>query len=201
MLLNSLACRRRILLTLSRSTEVDFQGILALPYGVHKFRFIVDGQVRFSYDYDQFSHNGELVGNVILVESLAEGQVVRGPRLDKPEYRWTTTIPPKLQRYALIEEHKRTPEGAKKNLTVLEPPVLPAHFDRVILNYPGFKMDPPMREDEVPQGKTGLTVSELPPANDVLLNHLTACATRSGLISVGCTTRYRQKVRTSSLLQ
>jgi hypothetical protein len=61
-----------------------------------------------------------------------------------------------------------------------QPPNLPPHLERVILNSSIVS-----KED----------TSVLPVPNHVVLNHLYACSIRDGVMAVAGTTRYRKKVK------
>ncbi len=87
------------------------------------------------------------------------------------------------------QQIERIKENNKRlNSMIPQPPSLPRHLEKVILN------TTPKELDRTVGGAGGDDNSILPVPNHVVLNHLTASAIKNGMLAVGTTTRYKRKV-------
>lgn len=106
-----------------------------------------------------------------------------------PPGEYTNEIPGYLLAYAhsrnIIENNIdnstsiRNPPESPGSMTEDQPPTLPPHLEKVLLNSSAVS-----KEDN----------SVLPVPNHVVLNHLYACSIRDGVMAVAGTARYRKKV-------
>ncbi|KAI9096907.1 hypothetical protein DFS34DRAFT_127627 [Phlyctochytrium arcticum] len=200
-------------------SNADFTTVIDMPPGTHRFKFIVDDEWKCSEDLPIASDaDGNLVNYLEITDEAGEGQ---GDGLDglsrfsdvkdedakrgvvdvdilasTPPEAYGMEIPsyltsqhPNNTRHNPLKAASSSTSSLPSQQTSLPsfmskpptdpPPTLPPHLEKVLLNSHAIA-----RDDR----------STLPVPNHVTLNHMYACSIRDGVMAVGCTTRYRQKV-------
>jgi len=143
---------------LSRSHD-DFTTVLNLPAGTHEFRFIIDGEIRCSSDFPAVPNaTGNLV-NYIEVSPAQDSSLEESDQNDDKD--WTQDIP--------------------QSISEKEPPKLPPHLNKVLLNSENVSNDPAV----------------LPVPHHVMLNHLYALSIKDRIMVLATTSRYQQKYVTT----
>lgn len=164
----------------------DFSAVLELPPGTHRLKFIVDDEWKCSNDLETATDpDGNLVNYLQVMdeeeeERLGEGEEDMVSSTESIDEEYTNTIPPEL--LALSESTES--DGQRKSSADWEkkqpqPPILPPHLDKVLLNSQTVS-----EEDN----------SVLQEPNHVTLNHLYACSIKDNVMALATTTRYRKKV-------
>lgn len=171
--------RRKIPLT-KQDDQDFFSATVQLAQGTHRLMFNVDGEWRTDDDGlpTATDSSGNFVNYIEVVQedlSLTREApaAVEDPAESETTRKWTTTIPACM---TASDELTRTP--------TVQPPALPPHLEKVILNTSNEKKD---------------DHSVLPQPNHVMLNHLAASSIRTGVLAVSATTRYRRKYVTTIL--
>lgn len=186
---------------------------LQLPVGTHRFRFIVDNELRFS-DYlptatDQMGNfvNYLEVGRKedrlsarsrIALEIENEPDEIgdgftrfRTEQPSKPQVEYTQDIPAVFTDPSVMEQYYLTLDQQQhnhQNMAWLTPPSLPPHLEDVPLNsYSG------MRGDN--ENNSGA----LPIPNHVVLNHLATSSIKHNTLCVASIVRYKRKYVTQIL--
>ncbi|KAF0492722.1 AMPKBI-domain-containing protein [Gigaspora margarita] len=175
----------------------DFTTVLNLPPGTHKLKFIVDDEWKCSNELSTATDpDGNLVNYLEVFEEEGDSMDQNGMNADDllsstPPGEYTDEIPGYLLAYAhsrnIIENNissstsKRDSIETRGSMTGEQPPTLPPHLGKVLLNSSAVS-----KEDN----------SVLPVPNHVVLNHLYACSIRDGVMAVAATARYRKKYMT-----
>eukprot|EP00698_Gefionella_okellyi_P003369 TRINITY_DN13138_c0_g1_i1.p1 TRINITY_DN13138_c0_g1~~TRINITY_DN13138_c0_g1_i1.p1 ORF type:complete len:299 (+),score=54.42 TRINITY_DN13138_c0_g1_i1:54-899(+) len=153
----------RTRIPLSRS-GVEFHTILDVPQGTHYYRFVVDGVVRSAPEQPVGTADDGGLANIIDVsptdETFRDTQMMQG----SPPGAYTRDVPS-------LEDYRRA----------RDPPILPPHLHRALLN------SPPPTDDS----------NTLPVPAHVVLNHLYSAARTDGVMLLGVTHRYRTKFVTT----
>ncbi|CAG8442650.1 6769_t:CDS:2 [Ambispora gerdemannii] len=186
----------------------DFTTVISLPSGTHKLKFIVDDEWKCSNDLEIATDpDGNLVNYVEVSEDEVANAIdqdtlepTNGPGVlcTTPPGEYTSEIPGYLLAYAhslniaennMINHYHnpasmlpRAPFQAPECMAENQPPSLPPHLEKVLLNSSAVS-----KEDN----------SVLPVPNHVVLNHLYACSIRDGVMAVASTARYRKKYVTT----
>lgn len=144
----------------------DFTTVLSLPPGTHEFRFIVDGEVRCSTDFPTVLDSA---GN--LLNYVEVGPPEDLPNLNEPA--------------AEVEDDEAYSQNPPppSSFSDQEPPKLPPHLNKVILNSENVSNDP----------------SVLPIPHHVMLNHLYALSIRDRVMVLATSSRFKQKYVTTVL--
>jgi 5'-AMP-activated protein kinase regulatory beta subunit len=159
-------------LKLTKSVS-DFSAIIDLPPGKHTIRFWVDNEWKCSDDLPTATDSSGNLVNFLNVSNQVDfmkdgfeelSTSVGANRPDTPVEDYKQDIPDYLERR----------NGQNKQ----HPPLLPAHFNKILLNSKSISEDPTF----------------LPVPNHVSVNHLYACSIRDGVMAVATTFRYREKV-------
>ncbi|ORE11724.1 AMPKBI-domain-containing protein [Rhizopus microsporus var. microsporus] len=164
----------------------DFSAVLELPPGTHRLKFIVDDEWKCSNDLETATDpDGNLVNYLQVMdeeeeERLGEGEEDIVSSTESIDEEYTNTIPPEL----LMLSESAESDGQRKPSADWEkkqpqPPILPPHLDKVLLNSQTVS-----EEDN----------SVLHEPNHVTLNHLYACSIKDNVMALATTTRYRKKV-------
>jgi len=174
---------------LNKSTN-DFSTVLNLPIGTHRFKFIVDDVWKCSDDLPTASDiDGNLINYVEVTDDNKKDDLfmdnidsITGYSESPPE-EYTDVIPSYLT--------ATVPNYYSDNINVdynedEQPPLLPPHLEKVLLNT-HHKNEDPSKEDPM----------VLPVPNHVVLNHLYTLSIRDGVMALGTTTRYRKKYVTT----
>jgi len=174
---------------LNKSTN-DFSTVLNLPIGTHRFKFIVDDVWKCSDDLPTAS---DIDGNLINYVEVTDDNKKDDPFMDNidslngysesPPEEYTDVIPAYLT--------SSVPNYYSDNINTdynedEQPPLLPPHLEKVLLNS-HHKIEDPSKEDPM----------VLPVPNHVVLNHLYTLSIRDGVMALGTTTRYRKKYVTT----
>ncbi|KDQ11459.1 carbohydrate-binding module family 48 protein [Botryobasidium botryosum FD-172 SS1] len=176
----------------SSASPPMFSVTLDLPPGNHRLRFLVDDAWRRSDDLPTaVDDDGNLV-NHLEVPSLSASASSESCTWDASSYApkptprpWTSAIPARLVRAQQMEESYLAARASASGLSkpapppIPQPPMLPRHLEKVILNRPS--------------GMPGDDNSVLSVPNHVVLNHLGTSAIKNGVLAVGTTTRYHRK--------
>ncbi|ORZ03884.1 5'-AMP-activated protein kinase beta subunit, interation domain-domain-containing protein [Syncephalastrum racemosum] len=184
---------------LVKSTQ-DFTAVLDLPPGTHRLKFIVDDEWKCSNEMETATDpDGNLVNYLQVMNEDDEfadefGDSRTEPdtssRASSPTEEYTSEIPADLLALAAAlaedESGAMTDAGrqaaAEWEQTHAQPPALPPHLDKVLLNHQSVS-----EEDN----------SVLPEPNHVTLNHLYACSIKDNVMALSTTTRYRKKYVTT----
>jgi hypothetical protein len=183
-----------------------FSVSIRLPPGNHRLKFIVDDQWRCSDDLPTATDSdGNLVNYIEIPFPLSPSHSSSwdpavGGFINRQSKPWTNVIPPHLVRLAAMEEQYLTsqaiqnqshgyhgPNPSPQPPPIPNPPVLPRHLEKVILNLHSRE-----RERTAVEGM-GDDNSVLPVPNHVVLNHLSTSAIKNGVLAVASTTRYHRK--------
>ncbi|CEG83031.1 Putative Mannose-1-phosphate guanylyltransferase [Rhizopus microsporus] len=167
----------------------DFSAVLELPPGTHRLKFIVDDEWKCSNDLETATDpDGNLVNYLQVMdeeeeERLGEGEEDIVSSTESIDEEYTNTIPPEL----LMLSESTESDGQRKPSADWEkkqpqPPILPPHLDKVLLNSQTVS-----EEDN----------SVLHEPNHVTLNHLYACSIKDNVMALATTTRYRKKYVTT----
>eukprot|EP00842_Homolaphlyctis_polyrhiza_P001984 jgi/Hompol1/2787/HPOL_000379-RA len=173
----------------------EFQAVVEMAPGTHRFKFIVDDEWRYSEDMPITSDaEGNLVNYLEVTDEQGDqqgdgldglsylddhGSSLAAPRPESPIESYTSETPTYLQ-----SGRFRAGRNSVESLPFDPPPTLPPHLQRVILNSKAISAKEPY---------------VLPAPTHVTLNHLYACSIRDGVMAIGCTTRYRKKYITTVL--
>ncbi|KAG0188699.1 hypothetical protein DFQ28_004514 [Apophysomyces sp. BC1034] len=179
---------------LVKSTQ-DFNAVLELPHGTHRLKFIVDDEWKCSNDLETATDpDGNLVNYLQVMdedEELMGEPDLSGGKDDldasTPTDQYSSEIPADLLALAAAAASNDNEEEAKRAVAEWErrqpqPPTLPPHLEKVLLNSQNVS-----EEDN----------SVLPEPNHVTLNHLYACSIKDNVMALSTTTRYRKKYVTT----
>ncbi|CAG8490583.1 5786_t:CDS:2 [Acaulospora colombiana] len=164
--------------------------------GTHKLKFIVDDEWKCSSDLSTATDpDGNLINYLEVHEDdyetiNREGLDSNGFLPSTPPGDYTDEVPSYILDYAksldaegdasaMSNSDTEDQNEPSERVTKDQPPTLPPHLERVLLNSPVISKD---------------DNSVLPEPNHVVLNHLYACSIRDGVMAVAGTTRYRKKV-------
>ncbi|OMJ27465.1 5'-AMP-activated protein kinase subunit beta-2 [Smittium culicis] len=169
---------------LSKSDTGDWSTLLNLPVGMHRLKFIVDGEWQYSKNLVIApDDNGNLV-NYIKIEDVLININEENDASDNVEGLDSVTLsdsPPGEYRCSIPDTmHNRYTQEIRSQRT--DPPTLPPHLNQVLLNQPETNIN---------------GIRSLPAPNHVVLNHLYACSIKDNVMAVSSTTRYRQKYLTT----
>jgi hypothetical protein len=194
-------------LRMSRSKH-DFQLVLDLPPGTHRFNFIVDGKSRCSNEFDTLLDQSGNMVNYVEVQSiqteqdvldwLGESATLHDGSESAEEYH--QQVPAYLansRNQSLSGSSFGTPSdsylrslhdtsGSQPTATQKQPPTLPSMLDKTVLNAP----------PETPLLGNNRMMEELPIPNQVTINHLFALSIKDGVMGLATTKRYRKKYTT-----
>jgi hypothetical protein len=205
----------RKMIKLNKESDEKFSIKLRLPVGTHRFRFIVDNELRFS-DYlptatDQM---GNFV-NYIEIQSPEASQEISEPQITtkkdsnlgltnddddmgngfsrfheeqptQPKLEYIRNIPAIFTDPSVMEHYYVTLDSQNQNQAWLTPPQLPPHLESVILN------------NYSNADKTNAS-GALPIPNHVVLNHLATTSIKHNTLAVASVVRYKQKYVTQVL--
>ncbi|RKP08569.1 hypothetical protein THASP1DRAFT_15509, partial [Thamnocephalis sphaerospora] len=195
--------RRKVRLVKSSPSDDDFTTVLHLPVGTHQLKFIVDDEWRCSDDLGVAPDtNGNLVNYVavepepVFDEPVMSEECARTPRTyarrshaSSPAGSYTNVRPhyldALLQPWSPLEDRGDIDDEEEEEVARvrrMQPPALPPHLERVLLNNTTVS-----RDDD----------SALPAPQHVELNHLYACSIRDGVMAMATTKRYREKFITT----
>jgi len=174
---------------LNKSTN-DFSTVINLPVGTHRFKFIVDDVWKCSDELPTASDiDGNLINYIEVTDDSKKDDLfidnidsINGYSESPPE-EYTDVIPSYLT--------STVPNYYSDNINVdynedEQPPLLPPHLEKVLLNT-HHKNEDPSKEDPM----------VLPIPNHVVLNHLYTLSIRDGVMALGTTSRYRKKYVTT----
>lgn len=198
----------------------DQQGLLhvklQLPIGTHRFRFIVDNELRFS---DYLPTATDQMGNFVNYLEIGRGQreslsarsriamEIENEPDDigngftrfreelplRPSVEYTQDIPAVFTDPSVMEQYYLTLDQQQhnhQNMAWLTPPALPPHLEDVPLNsYSG------MQGDNNNENNSGA----LPIPNHVVLNHLATSSIKHNTLCVASIVRYKRKYVTQIL--
>ena len=165
--------------------------MLNLPVGTHEFKFIVDGEIRCSNDFPTvMDANGNLT-NYIEVSSVSKiFPLFPCSSFDQPfnpfPFFSTQGVPEDHfdqsgEQKNGMEEDDEFSQEIPAGINDKEPPRLPPHLNKVILNSENSSNDPTL----------------LPVPHHVMLNHLYALSIRDRVMVLATTSRYQQKYVTT----
>jgi hypothetical protein len=178
----------------------DFTVVLELPPGTHRLKFIVDDEWKCSNDMETATDpDGNLVNYLQVMNEDDESEcdfddndrsTVSSSSGSVSTEKYSNVIPPELLQLASLMSDQQNNEGEnteaaqKKALSNWEkkqpePPGLPPHLEKVLLNSQTIS-----EEDN----------SILHEPNHVTLNHLYACSIKDNVMALATTSRYRKKV-------
>jgi hypothetical protein len=202
----------------------DFSALISLPPGPHRLKFIVDKEWKASKHLPVATDaDGNLINYLQVTgrtpktptslldwtgNSTTPYTPTRWGALDEEEDAgaaemedeiWTQEIPPELVEWGEWEAEREAAEGSGFSSlsphpippppppsSGVPPPSLPAQLEKGPLNHAAY----------VTQG-SGDDNSILPKPDHSVINHLAASPIKGGFLSVGVTTRYKQKVSCS----
>eukprot|EP00123_Amoebidium_parasiticum_P002243 comp13482_c0_seq1/m.9022 comp13482_c0_seq1/g.9022 ORF comp13482_c0_seq1/g.9022 comp13482_c0_seq1/m.9022 type:complete len:281 (-) comp13482_c0_seq1:157-999(-) len=154
---------------LNRSHE-EFATILDLEPGTtHHYKFIVDDEWKYNFDYPTVADRAGAINNFLEVCEVDDV-------FDFEDFASSSSL--------LSPPGSYGREIPKLDSSVKAPPVLPPHLQQILLN-----SDPVSDTDP----------SLLPIPNHVMLNHLYALSISDGTMVLGATTRYDSKYVTTIL--
>lgn len=157
-----------------------FAVVIKLSPGMHRLRFVVDGELRCSDHMDTATDSmGNLVNYMEVIDTKASSEFVRmeqGEVILPPHYTYTKEIP------AVFVEPEALDRLASSEFVT--PPQLPPHLDGIILNTNWNDKD---------------NNSVLPIPNHVVLNHLATTSIRHNVLAVASISRYSAKYVTQVL--
>lgn len=152
------------MIPLNRSTG-EFNTIINMPPGLHHYKFMVDGSWKINKEQPiEVTKDGA----VNVVDIHPERSVIHAVR--EPG-----------KSFAAPGSYGQIAPNPEDFVRLKEPPMLPAHLHRALLNAP-----PPEGDSSV-----------LPVPNHVVLNHLYMTARTDGVVVCGMTQRYRDKFLTT----
>lgn len=162
-----------------RQSHNDFTVIQTLPPGIYHYRFVVDGKWQTDPNQPTFTDSNGEISNVIEV---------------KEQKKEDTIFHKKCKNFVSFRENSfsklvvnQSPPGSYGQLAfddtdTSEPPSLPPHLMRALLNTATPKSDP----------------TQLPLPHHVMLNHLYSLPRKEdNMMIVGITHRYKQKFVTT----
>ncbi|KAJ1303343.1 hypothetical protein OPQ81_011539 [Rhizoctonia solani] len=185
---------------------------LDLRPGTYRLKFIVDDQWKCSDDYPTAVDDAGNLVNYIEVPDNSDGLLGWEKGLTSATDQlppWTSEIPPLLIQAAQLEEQylaRRGQPNAPSPPLIPQPPALPRHLEKVILNArttgnasAASGVGKPTVASMGGVGTAGGADdnSVLPVPNHVVLNHLGTSAIKGGVLAVGTTTRYHRKYITT----
>lgn len=172
-------------------SQTDFSTVVNLPVGTHRFKFIVDDVWKCSDDLPTASDvDGNLINYVEVTDDDKQINVFNENcdsfgYSESPTEEYTNEIPNYLT--SIIPNYYSDNINTDYEYNEDEqPPLLPPHLERVLLNV-SHKNEDPSKEDPM----------ILPVPNHVVLNHLYTLSIRDGVMALGTTTRYRKKYVTT----
>lgn len=206
----------RKMIKLIKENDEKFSIKLKLPVGTHRFRFIVDNELRFS-DYlptatDQM---GNFV-NYIEIQSPEASQIqeqeggvpakkdsnlgltnddddmgggysrFHEEALVQPKYEYVRSIPAIFTDPSVMEQYYVSLDQQNQNQSWLTPPQLPPHLESVILN-------------NYSNADKSNASGALPIPNHVVLNHLATTSIKHNTLAVASVVRYKRKYVTQVL--
>lgn len=201
----------RKMLPMERAADGTFSVTLDLPQGTHRFRFVIDGELKCADDISTATDSSGFLVNYLdvgnddsddaLPETLSEENIplCREGDLKKPkthvqtdhddgitQYEDETPIPPPLEYTSEIPSMFLTLDVAELDIPESQavPPHLPPHLDTVILNTNSNEKD---------------DSSVLPAPNHVVLNHLATSSIKHNVLAVASVNRYGKKFVTQIL--
>lgn len=180
-----------------KNSTHDFNAVLELPPGTHRLKFIVDDEWKCSNEMETATDpDGNLVNYLQVMDEEEDGEnddfgevstVSSSGSLHEDGKKYSNVIPPELlQLAAAVNNAAEEEEGQKKNILAdwekkqPQPPTLPPHLEKVLLN-----SNTVSEEDN----------SVLYEPNHVTLNHLYACSIKDNVMALATTSRYRKKVK------
>ncbi|KAI8080818.1 uncharacterized protein B0P05DRAFT_539709 [Gilbertella persicaria] len=177
---------------LVKSTH-DFSAVLELPPGTHKLKFIVDDEWRCSNEMETATDpDGNLVNYLQVIDDEEDededGDEFGLSSSESDVKKYTNVIPAELLQLASISNEHTEDEQKRRSLLMEwekkqpQPPGLPPHLEKVLLN-----SNTVSEEDN----------SVLHEPNHVTLNHLYACSIKDNVMALATTSRYRKKYVTT----
>ncbi|OLY85474.1 5'-AMP-activated protein kinase subunit beta-2 [Smittium mucronatum] len=171
---------------LTKSDDGEWSTLLNLPVGMHRLKFIVDGEWQYSNNLVIApDDNGNLV-NYIKIEDVIINMNGENEASDNVEGLDNVSLsdsPPGNYKCVMPDPISNRSSYDSRSQRV-DPPHLPPHLNNVLLN----------------QTETNINgIRSLPPPNHVVLNHLYACSIKDNVMAVSSTTRYRKKSYTYEL--
>lgn len=150
----------------------DFAITLDLPVGMHRFRFLVDNEIRCSPEFPTVPDS--------------TGNLVNYIEITKDGFQTDLDILDSISSQTGMNDDDFTQDIPPPNPSTSDPPLLPPHLNKIILNSV-MNSDNPLLSD------TGV----LPVPHPVMLNHLYALSIRDGVMVLSTTTRYKKKYFTT----
>jgi len=196
---------------LNRSTD-DFVGLLKLPLGKHKYKFIVDGeeQVNLHDDNEKDPYTGDHY-NVINIEK-SDFHIFNALDDDNRENDRNNHLVNKNKSTNVSEVIKNPENMNPDELVLLTKEIMDADYsqnipDKAVLR---ANKDKKMAPAELPphllqkillneQVHSSYEPSLLPEPQHVMLNHLYALAIKNGVMALSATGRYKRKFVTTLL--
>lgn len=194
------------MLPMDRHPDGTFSVALDLPQGTHRFRFVIDGELKCADDISTATDSSGFLVNYLDVDNddsdglpasgseeniplCREGDLNKGDQHNDDEvtqYVDEIPVPPPLEYTNQIPQMFLTLDVAELDIPESQatPPHLPPHLDTVILNTNSNEKD---------------DSSVLPAPNHVVLNHLATSSIKHNVLAVASVNRYGKKFVTQIL--